>query len=254
MKEIVRHIQKDWIKYGLETLAILIGILGAQFLSNLNEQRNERELEQEYLINLLADLENQVVTTESQMSYEIGNQEICKNLLEFIHEPPYLVDSINIEFMKLARKTFVVSKVVFEDLKYSGHLASISDQNFRYELAKFYQKTAYTEMVKIKNNESHADKLLQDIVHMGLADYGTKQNFILMEEYDFSLNVTPFTGSQQMIEQMLYDDQIRFRIHNMLSFRGKVNSVQHRILTELLEENRRMIALLTELLKGQVLT
>lgn len=45
--------------YGLETLAVLIGILGAQFMSYLNEQRKKRELEQEYLTNLLADLENQ---------------------------------------------------------------------------------------------------------------------------------------------------------------------------------------------------
>ena len=249
MKKIIRHIRKDWIKYGLETMAILVGILGAQFLSNLNEQRKEKELEQEYLINLLADLENQAVTTESQMSYEKGNQKVCEYLLELIHEPPYPVDSINVEFMKLARKTFVVSKVVFEDLKYSGHLASISDQGFRYELAKFYQKTAYAETVITKNNESHADKLLQDIVDMGMADYGINQNFSLMEEYDFSLNVRPFTGSQQMIEKLLYDDQMRFRMHNMVSFRGRVNSLQHRIMEDLLEENHHMIDLLKDLLE-----
>ena len=250
MKKIIRHLQKDWIKYGLETLAILIGILGAQFLSNLNEQRKERELEHKYLINLLADLENQVETIESQMSFEIDNREFCENLLGLIHEPPYLVDSINVVLMKLARKTFVVSKVVFEDLKYSGHLASISDQNFRYELAQFYQKTTYAELVITKNNESHADKLLQDIVHFGFADYGIRHNYTLMGKFAFALNSKPFNGSKQIIEQMLYDDQTRFRLHNMLAVRARVNNVQHSILADLLEENHRMIGLLKELLKA----
>jgi len=45
MKQIVKHIRTDWVKYGFETLAILVGILGAQYLSNLNEKRLEREIE-----------------------------------------------------------------------------------------------------------------------------------------------------------------------------------------------------------------
>jgi len=152
--------------------------------------------------------------------------------------------------MKLARKTFVVSKAVFEDLKYSGHLSSLSDQNFRYELAKFYQKTAYAEMVIAKNNESFADKLSQDAVILGVADYGINKEFSLRNIYNFSLNVKPFTGSQQLIEKVLNDDQIRFRLHNSLTFRGRVNSLHHRMLTELLKENQRMIDLLSEILEG----
>ena len=194
MNKLIAHLRKDWIKYGLETVAILVGILGAQYLSNLNENRQERELEHIYLVNLLADLENQVETIEDQISYELGNQKICETLLDLIKAPPYEVERFNIELVKLARKTFVVSKVVFEDLKYSGHLANIRDQDFRYELAKFYQMTAYAEMVIAKNNESFADKLLQDVVLLGVADYGINKNFSLMEEYDFTVDVQPFKG------------------------------------------------------------
>jgi len=126
-----------------------------------------------------------------------------------LHEPPYLVDSI-----------YVVSKAVFEDLKYSGHLSSISDQDFRYQLAKFYQRSAYAEAVISNNNESFADKLSQDVVQMGVADYGINKEFSLHLALDFSVNVKPFTGSQKLIVKVLNDDQIRFRVHNMLTFGG----------------------------------
>lgn len=60
-KRIVKQFRSDWIKYGFETIAIVVGILGAYYLSNWKEHRVEKETEMEYLKNLLVDLENQVL-------------------------------------------------------------------------------------------------------------------------------------------------------------------------------------------------
>ena len=57
MKKIINHLGENWIKYGFETFAILIGILGALSLENLNEDRNDRKKEYILLQQLKADFE-----------------------------------------------------------------------------------------------------------------------------------------------------------------------------------------------------
>ena len=57
MKKIINHLRENWIKYGFETIAILIGIMGALSLENLNEDRNDRKKEYILLQQLKADFE-----------------------------------------------------------------------------------------------------------------------------------------------------------------------------------------------------
>ena len=60
MKKIFIHLRENWIKYGFETLAFLVGLLLAFSLNNWNEERKDRILEIEILIeirqNLIQDL------------------------------------------------------------------------------------------------------------------------------------------------------------------------------------------------------
>ena len=57
MKKIINHLGENWIRYGFETFAILIGIMGALSLENLNEDRNDRKKEYILLQQLKADFE-----------------------------------------------------------------------------------------------------------------------------------------------------------------------------------------------------
>lgn len=251
MKQVINHLKNNWVKYGFETIAIVIAILGAHYLSNLQVQINERETETEYLSNLVLDLENQAVITEQQINFERQNRQACLDLLNMISEAPYEVDRFNQLFLTLGRKTFVVSNAVFDDLKHSGHISTITDPALRYALFTFYQKTDYVEAVIANNNASYADKLTHDAQELMVADYGLSRDFTLPDGQEIYLETTPFSNSRGIIEDQFHNDRTRFRLHNMLTFNVWINTVQERILVDLQEDTRYLISQLEELVDGR---
>ena len=70
MKNPLSYLKDNWLKYGFETAAIIVGILGAFALGTWHETRKEKESENEYLVNLQVDLEGHLVNIESQIEYE----------------------------------------------------------------------------------------------------------------------------------------------------------------------------------------
>ncbi len=184
MRQIIEHLKTNWIKYGFETTAIIIGILGAHYLSNWKETRVEMKTESEYLSNLVVDLENQAENILSQIALEKANQETCEIILSLIHEPPYNIDSLNQVYHKMARRTFVAGNPVFEDLKYS--------------------------------------------------------KFNLNSNLRFSLEVEAFPGAETIIASQLEDEHLRFKLHNKMTFRGRLSSLQISLLNVLLEENLKL--------------
>ena len=55
--KIVHHLKREWIRYGFETLAVVIGILAALALDNWNEVRKDRILE----IDILAEIKENLI-------------------------------------------------------------------------------------------------------------------------------------------------------------------------------------------------
>lgn len=58
MKKILKHLRKNWIRHGFETLAVIVGVLIAFSLNNWNEARKDRESEVKILKELRDDLED----------------------------------------------------------------------------------------------------------------------------------------------------------------------------------------------------
>jgi type II secretory pathway pseudopilin PulG len=60
MKKIINHLKENWIKYGFETLVIIIGILGAFTLNNWNEGQKNQVKERILLTNLVENIQNNI--------------------------------------------------------------------------------------------------------------------------------------------------------------------------------------------------
>ncbi len=77
MKKLLYNLRDNWIKYGFETLAVTIGILGAFALDNWNENRKQQLNDIEFLKNLKNEI---VLDTVSLSNRIIYYYEINKNI------------------------------------------------------------------------------------------------------------------------------------------------------------------------------
>jgi hypothetical protein len=78
MKAVFSHIKEHWIKYSLETIVVMAGILGAYALNNWNEVRKDNKIELEIYAELNASLKSDSV----KLVETIGRLKLCKAGLE----------------------------------------------------------------------------------------------------------------------------------------------------------------------------
>jgi hypothetical protein len=76
MKIILQNLRNNWIKYGFETLAITVGILGAFALDNWNENRKQQLNDIEFLKNLKSEIVLDTVSLSNRIIqyYSINSQ------------------------------------------------------------------------------------------------------------------------------------------------------------------------------------
>ena len=248
MKNPLIFLKDNWLKYGFETAAIIVGILGAFALSTWHETRKEKESEQEYLVNLLADLESHLENIEEQILYEKNAEESCETILSIIEQTPYDITRLNNRLTTLGRRSFVVSSPVFEDLKYSGHLSLISESGFRQSIFRFYQYVEYVETVIASNNSSYVDKMSYQLLNMSLTDIGYTKELTVGQGLSFSLDVEPFPHAENLIISELEKNKVRFNLHNLIVLRGRTANLQIYLLNDLKAENLQLINQLKEIL------
>lgn len=248
MKNPFTYLKNNWLKYGFETIAIVVGILGAFALSTWHETRQEKESEREYLSNLLVDFEGHLDNIEEQIIFETETKKNSEEILRIIENPPYDIHKLNEKITTLGRRSFVISSPVFEDLKYSGHLSLISEPGLRQSIFSFYQHVEYVETVIANNNTNYVDKISYQIMNMSLADIGFEKTMTVGRNLDFSLDAEPYSDAEELILSKLENKETRFTLHNLIVMRGRTTSVQTYLLEDLKAENQLLIKRLKEIL------
>ena len=67
MKKFVKHFKKNWYRYGLESLVVIIGILVAFSLNNWKEERKISKKEMNLLSELKLNLETNINNLENDI-------------------------------------------------------------------------------------------------------------------------------------------------------------------------------------------
>lgn len=75
-----------------------------------------------------------------------------------------------------------------------------------------------------------------------------KYGFTLHTGLQFNLDVEPFPEAETIINKQLENVELRFKLHNRITFRGRVSSLQVNLLNNLLEENLLLIKQLQQVL------
>lgn len=134
-----------YLLYALgEIVLVVIGILIALRINNWNEERKNAHLEQDYLISILADLENLTSNTQriyvNQFDEKIENLRFAKTYME---APYAIVDTTN--FINTITKGaasftgfYLADDGAYQELVSTGNLRLINNDSLRKDLSEFY--------------------------------------------------------------------------------------------------------------------
>lgn len=152
MKKLIRELQKKWAKYVLEMIAVTLGILGAFYLDNWNQERLDNRLTYDYLKRLQEDFSADRDNLESEINSLDWRYEQLNKLM------PYLLDSlpasdmdINLFFTSAYRDHFMESDNTFQDLVNNGRMDLFEQNELKHELFELYalydELNSYEEVV-----------------------------------------------------------------------------------------------------------
>lgn len=141
-KKAIKHLKKNWIKYAFETLVVILGILIAFALSNWNENRIERMLENQYLNSLIKDLKADSTYYEGRIiraEYIVKtNRDIIREMYQTQHsleEVKALSSKIGLDSEQLTTQN-----VTYIELMNSGRLDVLKNQNLKDAIIQYYRK------------------------------------------------------------------------------------------------------------------
>ena len=172
-----------YFKYAIgEIILVVIGILIALSINNWNENLKSKKLETSYLKRIYKDLDNDLLQFEStiKLAQERNNRVL---FLEQAIKDSQLVNKSSDYFVKsivYANYTYrpAISNHSFDELKSSGRLALIKNEDLRVSIAKYYDlEFSYSQFdfiredVQLKYNEYSRGILNQEQLNWVITTY-----------------------------------------------------------------------------------
>jgi len=142
-KKALKHLKKNWIKYGFETFVVIVGILIAFALSNWNENRLQRKLEMQYLHRLVNDLKADSNyydkrVTKSEIIIE-NHRDVIRKMYQIqnnFEEARDLWSRINFDSEQLTTQN-----VTYIEITNSGNVDILKNEELKEAIISYYKKT-----------------------------------------------------------------------------------------------------------------
>ena len=124
-----------------EIFLVVIGILIALQVNNWNEGQKDNHLEQEYYCKLLDDVTQDMLQVEQLIQLTDKRIAASNDLIYLLQSSKYEVDDVmdkTLNAISLITYTFRPSKATFEDLKSSGNLILIRENETKTKIIDYY--------------------------------------------------------------------------------------------------------------------
>ena len=165
MNSILQHLKQNWIKYGFESVAILVSIITAYGLNNWNEYRKEKVLEKQYVHGLIYDLQEDIKDQDRMLNLGKSTVESYLKVLTLFKETTEPDTSLMNIVANIRTFRPEHSNTVFEDIKFSGHVNTIKDDSIRLKIIDYYNTTAEKYEAMDLNLSIILDSFMNSIVH-----------------------------------------------------------------------------------------
>jgi len=147
MKKLINHLKKDWYKYVLEVIVIIIGILGAYALDNWNESRKDGKKEREILNDLVENLEINIRTIESDIENLYKLDRSSEIILSSIYNRQPYIDTLASHFhiARIPKRELFLSQTGYQGFKDIG-LQILTNKELKKEVLTLFE-TTYPRML-----------------------------------------------------------------------------------------------------------
>lgn len=223
-----------------EIILVVIGILLALQINDWNNERIEIEKEREYLSYLRKDIERHVINIDDQINHESQVKTRCEKALKILETLPVNSDSLSALLVMVSRRTFVINDPVFEDLKSSGNLTLIRNNDLRQEIMLFYQYLDFCELAIQTNNVTAIADFRSFIIENSIVDFAYSKT-MLLREYDYSLDAEPFAHANSIINEKIRDKFHLLQIRNQIAHRGRLSGVHSDLMTKARLRNNELL-------------
>jgi len=173
-KLILEENVKKYLLYAIgEILLVVIGILIALQINTWNQQRIQKAAELQYLQNLLIDVDLQIDEFTRAMIAEsrVGRSMLLagKWLESGLHvSDPHHLDSLL--SYTISNRSVNIFDATFEDLKSTGNIRILSNDDLKREILLFYQSIARADRVLQKNELTKAS-IRESIIENSFASF-----------------------------------------------------------------------------------
>ncbi len=264
MIKFFRYIRRDlmeknntgkYLKYAIgEIILVVIGILIALQINNWNNNSIEQRKESHYLKNLRRDLNDQLLSIDSQIEYETKFTEAASYLITYFNNNAFAgLDSIF--FSKLSnlhsRKTFIINDPTLTDLLSSGNIDLIRSQGFKDKLIQYYHELGRIEKVIQNNNSFLVDEQFGgrylDIGYY-YSNLTNDENIHVVQVKSLELTSIYYTELSKISQELLNKPENKLGLMNMINMRHTV-SISH---LGLMQDSRQSTQNLIEELKALI--
>ncbi|HMQ67829.1 MAG TPA: hypothetical protein PKA90_02795 [Ignavibacteria bacterium] len=189
----------EWDKLLLEIFAVFLGVTSGFLLSNWQEERQERNLEQKYIAAYIEDVNENITEFEKTIKSDSLWMKQAMPLLISLKDDKFNKDS-TVAVMKLIVQISNINSrsVTYEDMKSSGNLNIINDFNLKGMIVDFY-----SEVNGVKFLEEYFYSYFKDLIMpFVFSEYNVLKEEMINPDQISSVRFTnAFTGYFSMIQQ-----------------------------------------------------
>ena len=200
-----------YFKYAIgEIVLVVIGILIALQINNWNEQRKESKREQDYYCKLLEDVQQDLAQLNSQITNTNKRIEASNNVIQMLQSENPKLDTLMSETLKaLSLITYTIrpNNAAFEDLKSSGNLNILKDNNIKTRVIDYYSMLEGMIDVMDVNADGAVEIFFkkEDYTQIGWQHMGFVKDGIDKTKVDFNKLNPSNTLTESMIKQLTSD-------------------------------------------------
>ncbi|MDT0558184.1 DUF6090 family protein [Ichthyenterobacterium sp. W332] len=237
MIKFFRHIRQNllmenktgkYFKYAIgEIILVVIGILIALQINNWNTDQGNSKKEEQYLNNLVIDLNDQIQVIDVQINSEQGFCSNSKIILDaFNNTRVFVFDSTILKAANMLqdRRTFKIVNPTYTELINTGDMKLISNESFRNRLVSYYQEIdRIKEVIKLNNSyfiDTELGPKIRTLVPTYWAepanyDYYTKNAM----PYEGGISVEKISALMQITQNKLKDKNTLLQFINLVASR-----------------------------------